>query len=190
MPRHTPLAKVLQIFKGECKIALSPGAAPAQDEAFLLLIEQRQQWLAGEYDWPFLESTFDVAVDAADRYGEIPTSLNQDRPFEVEVLWNDRWQPVEKGIGLEEYNVISSGDGGVPIQSQDPIWRWGYKPGDDLEFEVWPIPVTATTLRFKGQRQLTSLRNEAVGGFAFQLAARVDLDSTLVALVAAAEYWA
>jgi len=186
--RNQPLAKVHQLLKGELGMALGPGVAPSGDLNLYITIEQRQQWLAGEYDWKFLEKDMDVPVVAAARYAPMPPDLNQDRPFDVSVLWDEVWLDLHYGISNNEYTYLPSGDGGVPAEPSDPICRWDYHSGIGEEFEVWPIPETAQTVRFRGQRQLASLRNDEVGGFGFLLSARVELDDTLVALAAAVSY--
>lgn len=180
MARGTRLEKVLYALKAELGAALTPGAAPANDDILLTKIERRQELLYTEYSWPFLRDKADVAIVAQARYATLPTTLNFDRPVQAESIHCDVWHPLCYGIGAEEYNAISSGDGDVEAQYQDPVFRWCYKPGDDESFEVWPRPASATTVRFWGQKPLTSLRDAATGGFNFNRVATVDLDDTMI----------
>ncbi len=187
MPRNTNLAKVLQLLKGELGLAQTPGVAPYTDVELCVLLENRQRLLASQYDWPFLDLEEDIDIVASVRYYDMPTTFNEDRPMKVVCLYNDVWREVCKGIGAEQYNSLSSGDGGVSVQPQDPIMRWRLRPGDPEQFEVWPVPTVAQTVRFSGQRQPATLRHIPVQDFSFNYTSEFELDDLLVVLYVAAE---
>lgn len=187
MARNTPLARALQLLKGELGYALLPGTASAADSELYILIEERQKWLASEFDWPFLSEKAEVNLVAGTRFYTLPTTLNFERPVKVDCLFNSIWHCVDYGISVHNYNALASGDG-VTAQAQDPVYAWRYQEGDDTMFEVWPVPASAQTLRFQGQRTLTNLRKTEEGmEFNFSTVATLDLDDTLVVLFAAAE---
>lgn len=79
-----------------------------QNGRYDMLLNNRQKFFASEYSWAFLETRYDVAVVAGDRYLDVPAGLNLDRPLKVETKFNNIWQPLEYGIGPEEYNVFDS----------------------------------------------------------------------------------
>lgn len=186
MARNTKLAKVLQILKGELGLAQTPGVSPQIELELYLLLESRQTWLCAEYDWPFMELEEDVDTVAATRYYDMPATFNEDRPIKVEVLYNNVWLCLDYGIGGEQYNSLSSGDG-VVAQPQDPVMRWRLKPGDPTQFETWPIPTIEQVIRFTGQRPPNSLRLTGGQDFSFNTTAKMELDDLLVALFVAAE---
>lgn len=183
MARGTTLGNCLAMLKGELGFSLTSGVAVASDQELYTLLDNKQKWLSSEYDWPFLKQQGDVAVAAADRYLTVPTNINFERPVEVVTLWTTSWSPVFFGIGAQEYNALSSGDGGVPVYNLNPVARWDWKPGDPSKFEIWPIPTQVQLVRFTGQAPLTSLKTAG----AFDPAKTLDLDDLLVVLYAAAE---
>jgi hypothetical protein len=124
------------------------------------LLSDKQKWLANEYDFPFLEDRFDVACAGGSRYVSFPTidnagvtvAMNLERPYKVEVFWNNVWSELEYGIGSEEFNYLNSDQAG---NAQDPIQRWRWS--SEGKFEVWPVNNTAQAVRFTGQRALDTL---------------------------------
>lgn len=181
MARNTTLANALLMLKGEINYSLTTGVAVAGDQMLYTMIDNTQKWLSTEYDWPFLELRADVGVNPGDRYITLPTSLNYERPVVPTVAWTSKWLDVFNGIGQSEYNQLSSGDGGIPAQPLDPIQRWRFNT--ELQAEVWPIPVTVQTLRFTGQRTLTSLKTAG----AYDPALTLDLDDMMVIYFVAAK---
>jgi hypothetical protein len=145
------------------------------------LLSLKQQWLANEYDWPFLEDRFDLAVPSGSRYLSFPTidnegvtsAMNLERQFTVEVFWNNVWSELDYGIGSEQFNYLNSDQ---PGQIQDPIqnWRWS----EEGQIEIWPINSTAQKIRFTGQRALDVLVNDTD---------TADLDDQLIMLFVAAD---
>ena len=157
MARLTPLYQLfvmLQARLGE------NSTFAGQKNRYYQLLSDKQKWLANEYDFPFLEDRFDIAVPSQSRYLSFPTidnegttvAMNLERPYTVEVFWNNIWSPLEYGIGSTQFNYLNSDQ---PGQIQDPIqnWRWS----DEGRFEIWPINSTAQVIRFTGQRALDNL---------------------------------
>lgn len=181
--RGNTLANVLSQLKSELGATLTAGVATAQDQILYNLIDNKQQWLAGEYDWPFL--CLDADVTASSRYPTLPTTLDFSRLFGVSVMWSTFWKPVGYGIGPAQYNALSSGDGSVPVVQRDPIEKWRYNT-DATKFEVWPVPSSAQTVRFSGVRPLATLKTSG----SYDPTKTLDLDDLMVVFLAAAEYLA
>ncbi len=175
------MARVLSLLKGEIGYSLVTGVATAADQELYTIIDTKQQWLSSMYDWPFLENRSDVVVNASQRFPTLPTDIIFERSVDVSVAWTNVWLDVIDGIGMSEYNQLSSGDAGIPVQPQDPIQRWRFN--SETAFEVWPVPVTQQVVRFTGQRPLTSLLTAG----AYDPTKTLDLDDMLVMLFAAAE---
>ena len=145
------------------------------------LLSDKQKWLANEYDFPFLEDRFDVAVAGGSRYLSFPTidnvgstfAMNLERPYKCEVFWSNVWIELEYGIGSDEFNYLNSDQ---PGQQQDPIqkWRWS----SEGQFEIWPVNNTAQKIRFTGQRALDALVTDND---------TADLDDLLIVLFVAAD---
>lgn len=194
MARGTPLSTVRSMLKAELQKSLDI-TSNAQDSELNQIIFDVQQWLASEYDWPFLRARWDVVVTAGTRYLAYPTTDDDGNVFAIDferagdmqvfVKWNQVWQEVEYGIReMEEYNYIDSDRG----QVLDPIQRWMFD--DQNKFEVWPIPATTATVRFIGQRVTTELRQSTLGvlPITWNDGALLDLDDQTVVLYGTSEY--
>lgn len=196
MARNTPLSNVVAMLKAELAANMTVGVAAANDTQYACLIAAKQRWLADIYDWPFLENAWDVENGGGVRYLPLPINqlddlgtqiaINMERPCQVKVFFSNYWQDLLYGISEEEYNYINS-DQGLTL---DPIQRWRFS--DEFNFEVWPVPQTATTIRFRGQRALDPLLAFQSGGgspasVSPQWDATLDLDDVMVMLYTAAE---
>lgn len=182
--RGVALSTLRTLLKAELKEAQLTNTALDAELNTMLASGQRQ--LADKWDWNFLKDRWDA--NAASRYVDIPTAnlrgasstINFTRPLLVERKWNTRWEKIEYGIGSEQYNHLDSDLG----RQQDPIqcWQVDTNTGDATdpdEFEVWPIPVNAQTVRFTGQRSVRALAVDAD---------KADLDDLLIVYFTAAEY--
>lgn len=166
------------MLKAELGYNLTSGVATADDQQLYRLIDSEQKRLAGDYDWPFLDKYADVSATVATQNLTFPTSsVVLERPLRVERKFNTLWQEIDHGITDEEYNVIDSSLG----RQMDPIQKWRLN-SDGTTFEVWPIPATAQTVRFHGQRPLTSLLTTG----AYDPTKTLDLDDILIVLFVAA----
>lgn len=179
MARLTPLSTLVTMLKSQLGQSLTIG--PSSDAIYKQLLSDKQKWLACEYDWPFLSDRFDVAIAAQSRYLSFPTidnegltfAMNLERPYKVEVFWNNYWSELKYGIGSKEFNYLNSDQ---PGNIQDPIQRWRWS--EEQQFEIWPINSTATSIRFTGQRALDSLTADSD---------TADLDDLLIVLAVASE---
>lgn len=180
MPRGTTRANLLLMLKGELGVDSDSSITPGGDDVMNAKLDYIQRWLATEYDWPFLEIRSDVAMVAGTRYYNFPVSggsqvLNLEREIKAECYWSNLWYTVEDGIKLINYNTLNP----ELNQRLDPVLRWQpYNVAGVVQFEVWPLPATATRLRLTGQRALNALTTDS---------STADLDDQLIVLFAAAE---
>ena len=178
MPRGTTLANVLLALKAELGYTLTAGVATADDQQLYRLIDNEQKRLAADYDWSFLDKYADVAATVGTRNLTFPgTAVVLERPLRVERKFNTLWQEIDHGIEDSDYNVCDSD----LLRQQDPIQKWRLN-SDGTTFEVWPIPATGQTIRFHGQRPITSLLTTG----AYDPTKVLDLDDVLVVLFVAA----
>ena len=168
MALNTTLAELVLMLKSEIGDSLVAGTQ--KDPTYKRLLATKQKLLAAEFDFPYLEDRWDVAAPAGSRYLTIPAadvlgvaySIDFTRPMVVTRLWNRKYEPLEYGIGTDEYNVYNSD----LLDQTDPFQRWRWLQASNLatpnpvitqRFEVWPINATAQTIRFSGQRLLSPL---------------------------------
>jgi hypothetical protein len=175
------------MVRAEIGQTMSTSIATAGDAGMNAMLSNVQLLYSTLRDWPFLRRKWDVACGQGDRYKSFPTqdirgstaTLNTERPFIVKVLFNTIYQDVAWGIGDEEFDIRNSDLG----QQEDPIQRIDYatniaETAHADEFEIWPLPTTAQTLRFYGQRQPYVLAAETD---------KADLDDLLLVYSVAAE---
>lgn len=186
MARGTTLTNLLSMLNGEIGNA---GATNTSRDAILsIALSNKQKAYATQYDWPFLEDRWNVNVAPSTQYVNYPTlndegetsSINLERMPIVEVQWTLKWNPVQYGIGSQEYNALDFSQG----QASDPIQKWRMatnvtEPANPNVFEVWPVPVSLQIVRFTGQRTLLPLSAGADVA---------DLDDMLLVLSVAADY--
>lgn len=171
------------LLKAEIKEAQETNTALDLELGYALANSQEK--LCAAYDWTFLEDRWDKTVTG--RYTALPTqnirsinsTINFNRPVIVECKYSNLWNPLEYGIGSEQYNYLDS-DNGV---TQNPArnWQMESNTGDASnadEFEIWPIPATSQTIRFTGQRAPRTLSSDSD---------KCDLDHLLIVYAAAME---
>lgn len=181
MARGTQLSKIREMLKAE--IGDFSGTNAARDSELNVKLSNKQQQYAKEYDWSFLERRWEVAAAAGTRFYVFPTvdadlgetaKIDLDMLDRVEVFWCNTYLPVLYGIGKDEYNFLNPSLN----QAADPIRRWreASNPNEATganQFEVWPVPVGSSTIRFTGNRQLLPLSADAD---------KADLDDMLLVL--------
>ena len=185
MPRGVVLSTLRALLKAELREAQETNSA--RDTELNYALANAQKRLTVTFDWPFLEDRWDKVCSAGGRYVALPTSnirsitstINFERPVLVERYYSALWVPICAGIGGEQYNHLDSD----LSETQDPIqnWQLDTNTGDSSnadEFEVWPIPVTAQTVRFTGQRAPRALSADSD---------KADLDDLLLVYSAAVD---
>lgn len=151
--RGTQLSQLRYMVRAEVGSSLTSSDTGANNDlTFNQLLSNKQQWLATEYDWPFLDTQFNQQAGIGFRYLTLPL-VNLERPFKFEVKWNALWQDVDYGVASPEYNFLDS-DLGV---LQDPIQRW--RVADQIE--VYP-PLVAMSQLVTGSSVLNGAYKYAV----------------------------
>lgn len=188
MALNTTLANLVLMLKAEVGDSLVAGTQ--KDATYKYLLATKQKLLAAEFDIPYLEDRWDVPAPAGSRYLTLPAadyrgkaySIDFTRPLRVYRYWNIKYEELRYGIGIPEFNYLNPD---IP-QALDPIQKWQWWQTSDLavgptvaqQFEVWPVNVTAQTVRFIGQRLLSPLLVDAD---------KADLDDLLLVFSVAVE---
>lgn len=179
MARNVTLGELIDDVRAEAGHSLQANLGAAMREVLVRIIQRQQRRLWEDYDWTFLRVDRDVAVQAGQRYYDIPTDLSLERIEKVEFKYGDRWIPMGHGIGRTQLDQHDS-DKGIRAF---PIERWAEYENDQVE--LWPIPsqngslaTSSDIVRFTGIRRLRPLVQESD---------RADLDDTLLVLYSASE---
>ena len=147
-------------------------------ENLKVMLRRVQETLYDEYDWPHLRVQKTVALAAGQRYYDLPSGLNFDSIESTALKYNNVYQPIERGIDLEDYSIYDSN--ATPPERSSPSLKWDIREtGSSEQIEIWPIPNdNIQTLYFTGTKSLGNLIQEAD---------TADLDDQLIVLFAAAE---
>jgi hypothetical protein len=143
------------------------------------MIETKQESLASMFDWDILTDSWDHTVST--RYTAFSTTdinsntayINFDRHPDAWVRYSLKWLEMGYDINPEDLNLWDSDLN----QTNSVIQKWRFKQGDRTQFEVWPLPSTAQTVRFTGARRLATLRTANV----LDTTKTLELDDRLVA---------
>jgi hypothetical protein len=175
--RGTQLLQLVTMLRDEIgqanSVAVGSDATPGLQQK----LRRVQDTLYIEHDWPFLRQHFNrIALQAGQRFYDVPNELNTERIEEVAVWFNALPLPIEKGIGWEEYAKYES----EADSRAEPALRWDIRwTGSKEQIEIWPIPSTNDQeLQIRGIRKLRPLiANSDV----------CDIDDQLIVMFAAAE---
>lgn len=147
-----------------------------QIPALQVALRMAQNFLWHRHEWPHLRLFKTLTLNAGQRYYDCPAGINYDRIIEACVFVGQRPIPVSRGIGFAEYAQFNSD---LDLRS-DPVRAWDLVRVDPTktQIEVWPIPVTASSLGFSSLANLRALSANADV---------CDLDDDLIVLSAAVD---
>lgn len=158
MPRGTTLTNIVSMVKAELMLIDSDAVSPGGDTMLKQQIAMQQQWLALRYEWPFLLKEAEVTLAAGTQYYAFPQDTGVDvfdlgREIQADCYLSGLWNQLEYGITPRHYNNLNP----ELDQRCDPVRNWQFYRTTTLQFEVWPLPSTATKIRFAGQMRLPAL---------------------------------
>jgi len=172
MPRGTSFGEVITMFREETGRATSAALGQNELPAIKGRLRRVYRWLHADYDWPHLHIRRDKVINPGERYISLPTDLDFERVMpvvEVKDASDGLWYPLTYGITAANYNFIDSDQG------ERDDWPRAWQVYENDQIEIWPIPATEHTLRFRGMSRPKPLvdENEVL-----------DLDDDLVVLYA------
>lgn len=173
MARNRTLEELLFDLRAECRMSTDSIVGQSSNPALKVLLRRTQEILYDKWDWPHLDGVwFDKTLSAGQRYYDFPSGLNYERATTASVLFGGLWTPLGHGFGTAQYNQYNSDND----ERSDPVLKWRIYSGS--QFEVWPIPAVAGTIRFTGSQGLGSFDQDSDVCV---------LDGTMIVLFAAAE---
>ncbi len=177
MPRGvTTLSQMVRDLRLET--GRSPNLNFGQDEypALTHLLRRTQETLYWDYEWQFLKYRQDITLSAGQRYYDFPSFILFERIQRIRVKNGNIWQPVKRGISMDNYNTLDSDNDA----RADPVLAWDILDagsGDQMEF--WPLPATnGGQIRVEGIKGLGAFISDGDV---------CTLDDTLIVLFAAAK---
>lgn len=157
--RFQTLAQMLADLRAEAGISQNVAHGVTAVEPHKALLRRVQEELYLAYDWPHLQTSTILELDAGTRYKAYPDTFLFDG---IESAWtkdtSGRWVPLGYGINPGDFNTYDSEDD----ERAFPIRKWQnymQAEGDTANnmFEVWPIPDTDTVVKFAGKRSIFPL---------------------------------
>lgn len=179
MARGKTLLKLLNDYRAEARLSQNPAHNAQVRDSQVSHLQRVQEWLWQDFDWPHMKVERQIAVQAGQRYYDLPADLDIERIDRLDLFADNSWRPLDPSISGGHYSVWNSD---LDQRSWPPR---GWRIYEDQGVEIWPIPdqnADATTrygyLKFTGTRRLNPLVDDAD---------TADLDDRLVVLYAAAE---
>lgn len=158
MARGTTLLRLVEMLRAEMGHSLSTALGVDKVENLKQLLRSTQEFFYDEYDWPHMRVRRDIDLEAGSRYYDLPADLNFERVERTDVRWASVWLPIRYGITMADYSAYDSDDD----DRADPVAAWSViDAGGGVQAEVWPIPATATTLRWTGIKALPALTSNS-----------------------------
>jgi len=179
--RQMLMSELLAEFRFEARLSSDVAHGSQNDGRYRALLRRKQEELFLAFDWPQLAVVQSVAVPAGQRYTAYPSLIRHENVNEVFFKnASGDYDPLTYGIGITELNEVDSD----ADERREYVRRWQHYLSEDDStvsgnmFELWPVPVNDTTIRFAAKRALRPLAADAD---------RTTLDGPMIALAAAAE---
>lgn len=172
MPRGTTFGEVITMFREETGRATSAALGQNELGAIKGKLRRTYRWLHSDFNWPHLEIRRDKTINAGERYIAFPADLDFERvqpQVEVKDGADGLWYPLSYGIDASHYNFQDS-----DLDERDD-WPTSWQIYENDQVEIWPIPASTHTLRFRGMSRPKPLVDENE---------TLDLDDDLVVLFA------
>ncbi|CAB4163733.1 hypothetical protein UFOVP806_44 [uncultured Caudovirales phage] len=170
--RTKTLDELVSMLRAECGESTNASMGINSVEGLHQLLRRTQEGLYDEFDWPQFVKDTDESLLANQNIYTMNDVIDPMRIFNVWVKDSGKWVKVEYGITPVDYNASDPEEG----QSETVPSKWQFR--DDNQFEVWPMPSIAGTMRF---RHIRTLRPMLAG------TDRCTLDANLIVLFSAAE---
>lgn len=165
------LASLIEGVQLELEQSNDPNRGQAFRPSLTRRIQREYRRLYHDFAWPHLCDWYDITTTAGLRHYGFPTEvLNLEQIIDLHQKWSGNWIPLTRGITLDDYNAHDSDED----ERCDPALKW--RPHGAHEIEIWPLPASATTIRFWAKKAFTPLVAETD---------LCDLDDDLVILHAA-----
>lgn len=178
MARGTQLLSLIAQLRAETGRSQEVSVGIDEVENLKVQLARKQEELYDKHNWLHIKVQRTVSLNAGQRYYDLPSDLDFDRIDEVALSYNGVYQPITKGINLEDYSAYDS-NAATPDRSS-PAQKWDIRnTGSSEQIEIWPIPNDNTQkLYFLGTKNLGRLTQEAD---------TADLDDRLIVLSLAAQ---
>lgn len=172
MATGATFATLIEEVQYEIGHVVSPAAGQNYREHIKSRIKREYRRLYHDHNWRHLREREDVVINAGQRYYDYPDGAELETIIEMYVRHGASWIPITDDFDDTDYNGMDSDE---DVRS-DPVQKW--RPYGVDQFEIWPMPASATTIRVIRKKPFEALTDEDD---------RCLLDTDVVVLHAAAE---
>lgn len=173
MARGNTLTAMIAMLRHEIGASADPSKGLSAKDALVESINAEYSRLYEDYNWPFLNHHANINTQAGSRYYNVPETIDAERITGLSIKYQDRWQPIIRGISLDNYNRYDPEDD----ERSDPVMAWDIYGANQIE--LWPLPNTNNlVVRVDGIKKIDRL----ISGEDICL-----LDDKLIVFYAAAE---
>ena len=176
--RNSQFLTLVTMLRNELRRSGDASVSESDLDSLRRVINRNYEILYADYDWPVLRRVYpSVPMQAGLYLYDFPDDLDPERVEAVVCWFNGQPEPVERGIGFDEYAIHDTEDD----DRSSPVQKWDLRSVDpaSVQYEVWPIPDGSPTyVQMRGYRKFARLVNDID---------RCLLDDNLVVAFAAAE---
>lgn len=170
--RTKTLDEMVAMLRAECGESTNASMGINGVEGLYQILRRVQEELYDGHNWPQFIVNTDETLLAGEHIYTLNDNIDDMRIFKAYVKESNSWVEIDHGITPIDYNTSDSESG----QTRTTPEKWQLYP--DRQFEVWPMPSSAITLRFRHIKTLTPMLSGS---------SRSTLDANLIVLFAAAE---
>lgn len=108
------------------------------------MINRVERMMSNMDEWPTQNNYAAVTITADTQFHTLPATFDFTGIDTAWCQFGSEWLEVTHGITQYDRSLYSS------TQRAEPVRKWMINQSDTTQFEVWPIPGTAQSMRFEG----------------------------------------
>lgn len=159
MARNRTLLGLVRDVRIAARISLNDAHLSAdKKERIVQDLQETQEWLWADYNWPHLVVRRDIPLQAGVRFYEPPTDVDLTRIIDIKTSWDTDWFKIENNLTEYDYSLYDSEND----ERYSPALKWRF--WENEEIEIWPLPsengdpaTKDNYIRITGIRNLTDL---------------------------------
>jgi hypothetical protein len=133
----------------------NPATGQNMRDQLVYYLNQAQERIALDYNWPGLVGDRDTPLVVGTRYYSYPSDMPFENITNVWLVYNTLYGELPYGIGPQQFALFNSNTGFTSW----PVQRWMHH-ADNNTFELWPVPSQAPAATATSQAALVRMRGE------------------------------
>ena len=141
MPVNVAFSEMILDLRAETRRSQNPAVGKQDLPVLKRLINRNYRLVWLMHQWQNLKMRPVIPLQAGERYYDLPEGAAFDAIKKIKIRYNTSFDPVTRGITIEDYNAFDSEAG----ERNEPVLKWdlAFDPvAGKTMLEVWPIPST------------------------------------------------